>query len=225
MPEPLFPAIKLIVGLGNPGVEYERTRHNVGFMTLDLLARQGGYPFHEHLKWKAMLAKHGPHYFLKPLTFMNLSGAAIQACAQFYKIKPTEILVVFDDVALPLGKLRLRPGGSAGGHNGIKSMIQHLGTDQFPRIKIGIGGAEKSSLSGHVLGRFGADEISLLDKSLARAAEAVKVCALQGWAAGMLQFNTEPKPPAPPCPPRAPRPPEAPILQNTPTPPEHPNET
>lgn len=197
MAAPEFPPIKLIVGLGNPGHEYVRTRHNVGFMVLDMLANQWRFSFNEHTKWKAELAKHQQFYFLKPLTFMNLSGQAIQACAQFYKIKPQEILVIYDDVALPLGKLRLRPSGSAGGHNGIKSMIQHLGTDQFPRIKIGIGGAEKSSLSGHVLGRFSAMEQDSVDKSLARAAEAVKLCALHGWANAMQQFNTEEKPPKP----------------------------
>jgi PTH1 family peptidyl-tRNA hydrolase len=201
-------------------------------MVLDALAASWRFSFNVHSKWNAEMAKHQQFYFLKPLTFMNLSGQAIQACAQFYKIKPAEILLVYDDVALPLGKLRLRPGGSAGGHNGIKSTIQCLGTEVFPRIKIGIGGAEKSSLSGHVLGRFSQSEQESADKSLARAADAVKMCALHGWAAAMQQFNTEEKPPTPKLPqklspnpaakpkPPAPTAPADPTLQTPSIPPE-----
>ncbi len=225
MAPPAAPSIKLIVGLGNPGHEYVRTRHNVGFMVLDALASQWRFSFNEHTKWKAELAKHQQLYFLKPLTFMNLSGQAVQACAQFYKIKPEEVLLIYDDVALPIGKLRLRPSGSAGGHNGIKSIIQHLGTDQFPRIKIGIGGAEKSSLSGHVLGRFSVAEQESVDKSLARAADAVKMCALHGWAAAMQFFNTEEKP-ATPKPVAKPKPPTPESTLQTPSkPPEPSHET
>lgn len=185
--------IKLIVGLGNPGREYARTRHNVGFMAADLLALQWRMGFNEDKKWKTLVGKHDHWIVLKPQTFMNLSGEAIHACAHFYKIYPSQILLIYDDVSLPLGKLRLRSSGSAGGHNGIKSTIQHLGTDQFPRIKIGIGGGEHAALTGHVLGKFSPEEQETLDKSLDRAVEAVKLATLQGWAATMQRFNTETK--------------------------------
>lgn len=213
MPEPDHPRIKLIVGLGNPGRAYERTRHNVGFMVLDALARQWRFGFAEHAKWKSLVGRHAQLHFLKPQTFMNDSGTAIAACAQFYKIAPAEILLIYDDVSLPLGKLRLRSNGSAGGHNGLKSTLQHLGTDTFPRLKIGIGGAGDKSLSGHVLGKFTPEEQETLDKSLARALETVTLATLRGWEAAMLFGNTESAPPATPR-----------ISQKTPTPPT-PHET
>lgn len=204
MPAPEFPPIKLIVGLGNPGREYERTRHNVGFMVLDRLANAWRFHFNNHSKWKSELGRHDDQHLLKPLTFMNVSGMAIHAAAQFYKISPQQILLIYDDISLPLGKLRLRPSGSAGGHNGIKSTIQHLGTDQFPRIKIGIGGAEQKTLTGHVLGKFTPEEQETLDKSLDRAVEAVKLAALRGWASAMHLFNTEEKPKSAPAPKKRP---------------------
>ena len=213
MPASPHPPIKLIVGLGNPGREYERTRHNVGFMVLDALARQWRFGYSDHPKWKSLTGRHAKLHFLKPQTFMNVSGEAIAACAQFYKIEPAEILVIYDDVSLPLGKLRLRTSGSAGGHNGIKSTIQHLGTDVFPRIKIGIGGAGQKSLSGHVLGKFAPEEQETLDKSLERAGEAVTLATLRGWEAAMLFGNTEVKPPPAPK-----------ISEHTPIPPK-PHET
>ena len=216
MAEAVFPPIKLIVGLGNPGREYEKTRHNVGFMVLDALARKWRFGFSDHSKWKSQLGQHAKLHFLKPQTFMNLSGQAIQSCAQFYKIQPAEILVIYDDVALPLGKLRLRPSGSAGGHNGIKSTIQPLGSDQFPRIKIGIGGAEQKTLSGHVLGKFSPEEQETLDKSLDRAVEAVTLATLRGWAAAMHFFNTEEKPKDAPKPKAKPAPSAPPLPETKP---------
>jgi peptidyl-tRNA hydrolase, PTH1 family len=198
--------IKLVVGLGNPGPEYAFTRHNVGFMALDRLALDWRAQFSLQGRWKAACARHGDLYLLKPLTYMNLSGESVAACRSFYKIKPEEILVVYDDVALPLGKLRLRPEGSAGGQNGMRSIIQHLGTQSFPRMRIGIGGSEKSSLSGHVLGKFGPDEQDALNKVLDRAVDAVKVAVLRGWDLAMNQFNSDPEQVKKPKPPRPPKP-------------------
>jgi PTH1 family peptidyl-tRNA hydrolase len=194
--------IRLIIGLGNPGKEYAQTRHNVGFMVLDDLARRWGIAFSQQKKWQAEAARHGEIHLLKPQTYMNLSGVSAAACAAFFKIKPEQILVIYDEVALPLGKLRLRPNGSAGGHNGMKSLIQHLGSDQFPRIRLGIGGAEKSSLSGHVLGKFSEAEQDSLNKMLDRAANAVIMATLRDWASAMNSFNVDPKPPAPVKPPQ-----------------------
>jgi peptidyl-tRNA hydrolase, PTH1 family len=185
MPEADFVPIKMIVGLGNPGREYERTRHNVGFMVLDALAAQWGFDFSKQAKWKALVSSHGGRHFIKPQTYMNLSGQAVQSAGSFFKVRPAEMLVVVDDVSLPLGKLRLRPGGSAGGQNGMKSLIQCLGTDQFPRLKIGIGGADLQSLSGHVLGNFSPEERVVIDPALAAARHMVQVALEQGLAAAM----------------------------------------
>ncbi len=160
-------------------------------MALDRLAKQWRTDFTTQPKWEALAAKHGRYHLLKPQTFMNESGLAVSVCCQFFKIPPEQVLAVYDEVALPLGKMRLRPGGSAGGHNGMKSLIQHLGTDKFPRLRLGIGGAERQNLTGHVLGRFSAPERETLDKSLDRAVEAVIFATLNGWAAAMNAFNTK----------------------------------
>ena len=132
----------LIVGLGNPGEKYENTRHNVGFQVIDELAERQGKPV-QRLKFKALtgLLTIGGEKALvmKPVTYMNLSGEAVRPAADFYKLPPERILVISDDVALAAGRLRIRAKGSAGGHNGLKSIIQHLGTDQFPRIRVGVG--------------------------------------------------------------------------------------
>ena len=148
----------LIVGLGNPGEKYENTRHNVGFQVIDELAERQGRPV-QRLKFKALtgLLTIGGEKALvmKPVTYMNLSGEAVRPAADFYKLPPERILVISDDVALAAGRLRIRAKGSAGGHNGLKSIIQHLGTDQFPRIRVGVG--EKPhpdyDLADWVLGR------------------------------------------------------------------------
>lgn len=137
------PVAWLVVGLGNPGSQYEYTRHNAGFLAADELARRGRFSvqrvkFHA-LTASAVIGGQGV-LVMKPTTFMNLSGEAVGEAARFYKLAPGHVLVISDDVDLPLGKLRIRKSGSAGGHNGLKSIIQHLGTDQFPRLKIGVGG-------------------------------------------------------------------------------------
>lgn len=198
--------IRLIVGLGNPGREYENTRHNAGFMILDRLAARLRVEFGNERKFEARFARSGQLFLLKPQTFMNLSGRSVAAVCQFYKIQPAEVLVVYDDVALPEGKLRLRRSGSAGGHNGMKSIIACLGTDQFPRVRFGVGAAEGKAMVGHVLGAFDPANLASLDKSLENAVDAVSMCALRGLTAAMNHFNQEEKPKAKPV---APRPPAA----------------
>lgn len=189
----------IIVGLGNPGRQYEQTRHNVGFMVLDRLAASTGTPFQSHPRWQSHLAKIPPDgtLLVKPQTFMNLSGRAVQQLLAFHKWTPEQLFVIYDDAALPLGALRLREKGSAGGHNGIKSIIQHLGTDAFPRLKIGIGSASPGNMTGHVLGKFRPDEQELFENTLALALEAVQLARSQGVASAANRFNTS-KPPTPP---------------------------
>lgn len=186
---------RLIVGLGNPGVEYAGTRHNVGFEVLDRLAAASGLSFRRERKWKAEAIR-APSglLLLKPQTFMNLSGAAVAGAARFYKIPVEEILVVFDEAALPLGQLRFRMRGGAGGHNGIGSLISALGSDAFPRLKIGIGGAPGEKMTGHVLGRFRDEERESAEKALARAVEAVQLAVLEGVGKAANRFNVREKP-------------------------------
>ncbi len=198
--------VRLIAGLGNPGREYENTRHNAGFMVLDRLASRLRVEFGNERKFEARFARSGSLFLLKPQTFMNLSGRSVAAVCQFYKIQPAEVLVVYDDVALPEGKLRLRKGGSAGGHNGMKSLISSLGTDQFPRVRFGVGAADGKNMVGHVLGAFDTASREALDKSLENAVEAVSMCALRGLTAAMNHFNKEDKPTAKPGAPRPPAP-------------------
>lgn len=197
--------IRLIAGLGNPGREYENTRHNAGFMIVDRLAARLGAKFANERKFEGQLAKAGELFLLKPQTYMNLSGRSVAAVCRFYQIKPGEMLVVYDDVALPEGRLRLRERGSAGGHNGMRSIIACLGTDEFPRLRFGVGASEVTGLAGHVLGAFDAGGREDLDKSLENAAEAASMTALRGLAAAMNVFNLREKTPPKP---RAPRIPE-----------------
>lgn len=182
---------RLIVGLGNPGKKYAETRHNIGFMVLDSLADKAGVHFADEKRWKTQIAKDGMRYLLKPQTFMNESGVAVAKVAAFYKIEPAEVLVVYDDLDLPLGRLRLRGAGSAGGHNGMRSIISHLGTQSFPRLRIGIGRAEREAV-GHVLGKFRTEERSELEKSVKNAVLAVALIAGQGLSAAMTRFNAPP---------------------------------
>jgi len=188
----LFP---LIVGLGNPGRQYEDTRHNIGFMLLDRLAASSGVAFQSSPKWQSHLAKlPDGTLLLKPQTFMNLSGRALHQVMSFYKWTPAQILVVYDDAALPLGTLRFREKGSAGGHNGIKSILQHLGTDAFPRLKIGIGGGHPGEMVGHVLGKFMPDERAPLENTLATALDAVQLARSQGIATAANRHHTSSTP-------------------------------
>ncbi len=185
-------AIPLIIGLGNPGRQYEETRHNVGFMLLDRIAAKEGAVFKTEPKWQAHLAKLPDGTILmKPQTFMNLSGRSVRQFVVFHKWEIGEILVAYDDVALPLGHLRFRGKGSAGGHNGIKSIIEHLGGDDFPRLKMGIGAAGGAGgMTGHVLGKFAPDERETLENMLATACEAVQVSLSQDIVLASNRFNT-----------------------------------
>jgi PTH1 family peptidyl-tRNA hydrolase len=179
---------RLVVGLGNPGREYADTRHNVGFMLLDRLAARDRADWRRERRWQADVAKAGAVLLAKPLTYMNLSGQTVRSVADFYKIEPAQMLIVLDDFALPLGKLRFRPGGSSGGHNGLQSVIEHLGTQTVPRLRIGIGGAERGAVD-HVLGRFALEEREPLAQSLDRALEAIDFARDRGLDAAMNTYN------------------------------------
>lgn len=188
---PAPPPLRLIIGLGNPGPQYTNTRHNVGFLVLDQLAAAAGEAFEHSKRWVAEVARFGQgNYLVKPQTYMNLSGEAVAKIAHFYRIEPAEILVVSDDVALPLGRLRIRPKGSAGGHNGIKSLIQHLGTETFPRLRVGIGSTgDQRDMVDHVLGKFSNSERSELEKAVDRAVLAVCHIRDHGLQDAMTLFN------------------------------------
>lgn len=191
-----MPAIKLIVGLGNPGQKYEQTRHNVGFMVVDRLAAGYAAEMANHLRWRARVAKvpGSGAILMQPQTFMNESGQSVGAALRFYKWQPEQVLVVYDDVSLPFGSLRIRMAGSAGGHNGIKSVIAHLGSDRFPRLKIGIGNDSRNSMTGHVLGKFSAGEANELENTLATASEAVQFALSEGVGAAANTFNSRKRP-------------------------------
>lgn len=185
----------LVVGLGNPGRTYEGTRHNVGFDVLDRLAARAGANFANQLRWQAHVAVlPGGVHLLKPQTFMNLSGRSVGQLARFFKWQPSQVLVVCDDVSLPLGALRFRAGGSAGGHNGLKSIIEHLGTQEFPRLKIGVGAPPPGELTGHVLGKFAPDERAHVENTLATAEEAVQLALSQGLARAANAYNVRKDP-------------------------------
>jgi peptidyl-tRNA hydrolase, PTH1 family len=186
--------MKLIVGLGNPGSEYRDTRHNVGFMVVDALVDRWRVADQWREKFEALQIKtvrgDEPVIIAKPLTFMNLSGQAVQALAGFYKIEPADVFVVTDDVALPLGRLRARREGGAGGHNGLKSIIQSLATQAFPRMRVGVGrGDGQRDLADHVLGRFGADERDTVSAAVLRAADATEMWLSEGIGRVMNAFN------------------------------------
>jgi peptidyl-tRNA hydrolase, PTH1 family len=182
--EPLF---RLIAGLGNPGREYEDTRHNAGFMIADRLAQRAGSPFRIEAKWDAAIASADGVILCKPQSYMNLSGQPIAAVAGFYKIDPARILAIFDDVALPLGRIRIRPGGSSGGHNGMQSILDHVG--DIPRLRVGIGAADGRPMVQHVLGKFLPDERLILAAAIDRAIQAVDCLQRHGIDAAMNQFN------------------------------------
>lgn len=183
--------IKLVVGLGNPGTEYEGTRHNIGFELVDRLAAESDSKWSRERKFRAKVTKSGNGVILaKPLTFMNLSGNAVARLGRFYKLLPHQILVVYDDLDLPIGKIRFRKDGSSGGHNGIKSIIEFLSTKNFPRLKLGIGAADQNAtVIGHVLGKFSKNEQEELEKVLAIAVDGVNCALSEGMDQAMNQFN------------------------------------
>ena len=184
----------LLVCLGNPGRQYEGTRHNIGFMAADELARREGIKINR-LRYRALtgeLRLGGQRVLvLKPQTFMNLSGEAVKLAGGFYKIPPDHVLVISDDVSLPLGKLRVRSGGSAGGHNGLKNIIAHLGTDAFPRIKVGVGGKPHPDydMADWVLGKLSGEDKKAVDAAVERAADAVERYIQDGPDKAMSLFN------------------------------------
>ncbi len=184
--------MKAIVGLGNPGAEYAGTRHNVGFDVVDELARRWAVTLR---KWKAAadlaMVKAHDVVLVEPKTFMNESGLAVGAVMAFYRIQPPDVLVIVDEVQLPLGKLRLRWSGSAGGHNGLKSVIAHVGRD-FPRLRIGVErGHPESMLRNHVLSRFPPGERGVVARAVSRAADAAETFVSEGVQVAMNRFNVD----------------------------------
>lgn len=195
---PVLVIPQLIVGLGNPGTKYEQTRHNIGFMAVDALARRWQISLSENRKFQGLFGEGlavstGKIRLLKPLTYMNLSGQSIRSVTDWYKLSPESVLVIYDDMDLPLGKIRLRLSGSAGGHNGMKSAIAHLNTDKFPRLRVGIGKPatpteDKDSIS-HVLGRFSSGETQLMSEVIQLVADAVELSLRQGVEKAMSLYN------------------------------------
>ena len=205
-------SISLIVGLGNPGAEYERTRHNIGFMAVDRLATSWSISLGKEKRFygifgegrlSSRLASSSKIRLLKPTTYMNVSGQSVRACADWFKGNPENILVIYDDMDLPLGKLRLRPSGSAGGHNGMKSIISHLGTQNFPRLRLGIGrGGGKDegdvaiaskanqNVTNHVLGGFSTTETKILPEIFDLAESAVTSILADGLEKAMSLYNS-----------------------------------
>ncbi|HQA59409.1 MAG: aminoacyl-tRNA hydrolase [Tepidanaerobacteraceae bacterium] len=183
----------LIAGLGNPGREYEDTRHNVGFTTLDLIAHSLDLKINK-VKFKGLLGE-GSHegrklLLLKPQTYMNLSGESVKDALNFYKIPPEKLIVIYDDMDLPLGRIRIRPEGSAGGHRGMESIIYQLASDKFPRVRIGIGRPEgERDAAGHVLGRFYGEEIDKIRAAIRAAAEAALMIVAEGVDRAMNKYN------------------------------------
>ncbi|MBT9313437.1 aminoacyl-tRNA hydrolase [Leptothoe kymatousa] len=191
---------KLLVGLGNPGQKYDRTRHNVGFEVIDHLAAQWSVKLTENKRFHGnfgefRLGTGDRLILLKPTTYMNRSGQSVRAVLDWYKLTAADVLVIYDDMDLPIGKLRLRLSGSAGGHNGMKSIISHLGTQDFPRLRLGISRADQAAgqpggaVVGHVLGKFAPDERKVVNASIDFAGEAVEFSLRKGIERAMNLYN------------------------------------
>lgn len=189
----IFP--ELIVGLGNPEPKYEHTRHNIGFAAVDELAKIWQMPLKENKRFQGIFAEgNAPGgkkiRLLKPLTYMNLSGQSVRAVTDWYKIEAQSVLVVYDDMDLPVGRLRIRSSGSAGGHNGMKSIIAHLGVKDFPRLRIGIGKSDgKKATINHVLGKFAPQEIEAIDEVLYASVKAIEQSLKEGIEKSMNSYN------------------------------------
>lgn len=181
----------LIVGLGNPGKEYEQTRHNIGFKVVDNIAKEYNIEINRQ-KFKGVYGEgfidNEKVILLKPTTYMNLSGDSVREVVDFYKLTNEDVLVIYDDISLDLGRLRIREKGSAGGHNGIKSIIAQLGTDVFPRIKVGVG-QPNVDLVNYVLGRFTKEEMAVLSKSIDASTKATREIIKSDVKKAMNQFN------------------------------------
>jgi PTH1 family peptidyl-tRNA hydrolase len=184
----------LIVGLGNPGADYARTRHNAGFILVERLAEQwkSGWTNERRFFCRLARAEHGGRKVLlcEPQTFMNLSGEAVGALVKYYQLSLAKVLIVVDDADLPLGEIRLRPGGGSGGHHGLESVAQHLGSRDYARLRVGIGRKDEArQIIGHVLGKFADDERAVLEKVLERAAGQIECWLSAGLQKAMSQFN------------------------------------
>ncbi|MCS7220457.1 MAG: aminoacyl-tRNA hydrolase [Anaerolineae bacterium] len=191
--------MKMVVGLGNPGPNYERHRHNIGFQCVDLLARTHGLSFDRRYHQASLaLGQIRSHcvILVKPMTFMNAVGPAVAAVARFHQVAPEDMLVIYDDLDLPLGKIRLRPKGSSGGHNGVKSLIQHLGTQAFPRLRIGIGRPIGSmDPADYVLQDFSPEQEEIMVQARERAVRAIERWLEVGIVEAMNEFNSNGSPP------------------------------
>lgn len=181
----------LIVGLGNPGQKYDRTRHNVGFMVVDYLAQEWKVNLSTHKKFQGEFGEAGKIRLLKPTTYMNLSGEAVGAVVRWYKLLPQVVVVIYDDLDLPLGRIRMRKSGSAGGHNGMKSIISHLSTQDFPRLRIGIDRDDRLETSDYVLGKFTSSELSVMPQVFRFVAESLAMLRLEGIDKAMSIYNAQ----------------------------------
>ncbi|MBS0616171.1 MAG: aminoacyl-tRNA hydrolase [Verrucomicrobia bacterium] len=182
---------RLIVGLGNPGSAYEATRHNIGFRVVRHLASQKGLKWREKSRWSAETAMEDSLVLLLPLTYMNCSGESVRKCLKDLGLSPEQMLVVCDDVALDFGQLRIREGGSSGGHNGLKNIEAHLGSQKYPRLRIGVGSHKGHNLADYVLGKFSAAEEAEMPKVLEKASSALSLWLEEGTLKAMNQFNVK----------------------------------
>lgn len=182
----------VVIGLGNPGKKYENTRHNIGFITIDYLADQLGIKV-DKIKHKALVGEgriSGQKVMLvKPQTFMNLSGQSVREIMDYYKIDIEELIVIYDDIDIDKGSVRIRKKGSSGTHNGMRSIIQHLGDDNFPRIRIGIGRNEKGDLADYVIGGFNKSEVSLMEDAVRHASKGIEGIISDGIEKAMSKYN------------------------------------
>ncbi len=186
---------QLIVGLGNPENKYEGTRHNIGFAAVEQIASKWNYSWQDNRRFTGLISEGiAPNKqkvrLLKPLTCMNLSGQSVRAAIDWYKYSPETVLVIYDDMDLPVGKMRMRLAGSDGGHNGMKSIIAHLGTQKFPRLRIGIGRGNKESIN-HVLGRFSQAQDQIISKVLAQTVDCIETSLFEGVEKAMSLYNNK----------------------------------
>ena len=186
--------MKIIVGLGNPGKEYENTKHNVGFLTIDILAEKYDIKVNK-IKFKGLIGEGmiGTEkvILVKPQTYMNLSGQCIREIVAFYKLDMEDLVVIYDDIDLPMGNLRIRKKGSAGTHNGMRSIIYDLQDDGFPRVRVGIGGERKGDLANYVISGFSGDDRKLIEEAIVKAADAVTCLVEDGIDRAMVDYNTK----------------------------------
>lgn len=186
--------MKIIAGLGNPGKEYENTKHNVGFLTIDILAEKYDIKVNK-VKFKGLIGEGmiGTEkvILVKPQTYMNLSGQCIREIVAFYKLDMEDLVVIYDDIDLPMGNLRIRKKGSAGTHNGMRSIIYDLQDDGFPRVRVGIGGERKGDLANYVISGFSGDDRKLIEEAIVKAADAVTCLVEDGIDRAMVDYNTK----------------------------------